>query len=210
MPLQIADRLAADIIEERYAPGERLNEKALAEQLGVSRSPVREAFRILENRALVTITPQRGARVTSPSLEEVDHLFEVRSALVGLAGRLAAKRRDANTLRELEALLAQLENALTDADGYARASAALTLGVSRASGNPKLVEMTVSFAHQIGRYARLGLASQARRDRSIQNWRSLVAAIRSQDGEHAELMQRTLATENRNAALAALRDRVGH
>lgn len=209
MPLQIADRLAADIIEERYAPGERLNEKALAEQLGVSRSPVREAFRILENRALVTITPQRGARVTSPSLDEVDHLFEVRSALVGLAGRLAAKRRDANTVRELEALLADLKGALPDADRYARASAALTLGVSRASGNPKLLEMTTSFAHQIGRYARLGLASQARRDRSMQNWRSLVAAIRSQDGEHAELMQRRLAAENRDAALAALRPRAG-
>lgn len=208
MPVQIADWLAIEIIEERYGPGARLNEQALAQHFGVSRAPVREALRILESRALVTITPQRGARVTALSYEEVDHLFEIRAALVGLAGRLAASRRTAAALEELERLLADLEGALEMPDAYARASAAATLAVARASGNPKLAAMIVSFAHQIGRYARLGLSSQARRERSIQNWRSTISAIRSRDVELAEMMQRTLATENRKAALAALEHRI--
>lgn len=208
MPVQIADWLAVEIIEERYGPGVRLNEQALAQHFGVSRAPVREALRILESRALVRITPQRGARVSALSHEEVDHLFEIRAALVGLAGRLAAGRRTAADLEELERLLADLEAALETPDAYARASAAATLAVARASGNPKLTAMIVSFAHQIGRYARLGLSSQARRERSIQNWRATISAIRSRDLELAEMMQRTLATENRKAALAALEKRI--
>jgi DNA-binding GntR family transcriptional regulator len=87
MPLQIADALAHDIIEERYAPGARLNENQNAAQWGVSRSPLREALRILEKRGLVVITPQRGARVTALSIEEVEQLFEIRAVLVGLAAK---------------------------------------------------------------------------------------------------------------------------
>jgi DNA-binding GntR family transcriptional regulator len=204
---QIADQLAIEIIEECLAPGERLNETLLSERFGVSRAPLREALRILEKRSLVTITPQRGARVRTLSAAEVDHLFEIRTVLVGLSGRLAALNRDAEKLDALERCLAALETACADPDGYARASAASTLEVARASGNPKLLEMIESFAQQIGRYARIGLSTQARRDRSLGNWHSLVAAIRARDGDLAELMQRTLAAENRKAAIEMLRSR---
>lgn len=204
---QIADWLAIEIIEERLAPGERLNEKLLADRLDVSRAPLREAFRILEKRSLVTITPQRGARVCVLSAAEVDHLFEIRTVLVGLAGRLAALNRSEAAMCSLEGRLDELERARTEPDNYARASATSTLEVARASGNPKLLEMIESFAQQIGRYARLGLSTQARRDRSLANWRSLVTAIRSRDGDLADLMQRTLAAENRKAAIEALHSR---
>lgn len=204
---QIADRLAIEIIEERLGPGERLNETLLAERFGVSRAPLREALRILEKRSLVTITPQRGARVRTLSATEVDHLFEIRTVLVGLSGRLAALNRSAEGLGALERCLDVLEQARADPDGYARASAASTLEVARASGNPKLLEMIESFAQQIGRYARIGLSTQPRRDRSLGNWRSLIAAIRARDGDLAELMQRTLAAENRKAAIEMLRSR---
>jgi DNA-binding GntR family transcriptional regulator len=204
LPHQIADWLAIEIIEERLEPGERLNETKLAERLKVSRAPLREAFRILEQRALVTITPQRGTRVRTLSAEEVDHLFEIRTVLVGLSGRLAAINRSPEAMATLEQRLEELEQAREDSDRYARASAASTLAVAGASGNPKLLEMIESFAQQIGRYARIGLSTQARRDRSLTNWRSLLAAIRSRDGDLAELMQRTLAAENRKAAIEAL------
>ena len=114
-----------------------------------------------------------------------------------------------NTLLALERCLDALEQSRKDPDGYARASAVGTLEVARASGNPKLLEMIESFAQQIGRYARIGLSTQGRRDRSLGNWRSLMTAIRSQDGDLAELMQRTLAAENRKAAVEMIGSRSG-
>ena len=95
MPSQIADWIAAEIVAERFAPGQRLNEKALSERLGISRAPLREALRMLETRGMVTITPQRGARVTLLSSEEMVHLFEIRAVLVGLAAREVDHTSDA-------------------------------------------------------------------------------------------------------------------
>jgi len=207
LPLQLADSIAAAIIEERLAPGERLNEKDLSEQFGVSRSPLREALRMLETRGMVTITPQRGARVTLLSRDEVLQLFEIRAVLVGLAAREVAQRTDAELVARLSPCLQALERTLSDPQGYAAASAAAALEIAQASGNPRLADMIRSFAHQIGRYARLGLVTQARRNRSLRNWRALFAAFRAGDAPTAESVQRLLADENRDAVLLALSER---
>jgi DNA-binding GntR family transcriptional regulator len=207
MPLQIADALAVDIIQERYAPGDRLNEVLIAAHWGVSRAPVREALRILETRGLVAIAPQRGARVTALSLEEVEQLFEIRAVLVGLAARRTASSMNAEAARRLDALLAKLEHALGSAERYQQASAAAAIEISRMSGSPPLAEMIVSFAHRIGRYARIGLASRTRRSRSIANWRTLVEAMQAGDAERAEGINRRLALENRDEAMRVLRQR---
>lgn len=207
LPLQLADSIAAAIIEERLAPGERLNEKDLAEQLGVSRSPLREALRMLETRGMVTITPQRGARVTMLSSDEVRQLFEIRGVLVGLAAREVAQRADPAILARLTPCLLALEASSSDPQGYATASAAAALEIAQASGNPRLADMIRSFAHQIGRYARLGLVTQARRDRSLRNWQALFAAFTTGDATTAESVQRRLADENRDAVLQALSER---
>jgi DNA-binding GntR family transcriptional regulator len=207
IPMQIADALARDIIQEHYAPGDRLNEVQIAAQWAVSRSPVREALRILETRGLVAITPQRGARVTVLSLQELEQLFEIRAALVALAARRAAANIGGDGRRRLDELLLDLERALGNAERYERASAAATIEIARMGGSPPLTEMIVSFAHRVGRYARLGLASRARRQRSIANWRVLVEAIQAGDSERAEAIQRSLALENRDEALRVLRER---
>lgn len=210
MPLQIADALAHAIIEERYAPGERLNEIQIAAKWGVSRSPLREALRILDKRGLVVITPQRGARVTALSLEEVEQLFEIRAVLVGLAAKGAANRVDGNAAQQLDVLLLQLEESLHDGERYERASATTTIEIAVMGRSPPLTEMIVSFAHRIGRYARLGLATQDRRTTSIAHWRSLVEAIQASDGELAETIHRRLALENRDEAVKVLRQRMNN
>lgn len=210
MPSQIADWIAAEIVAERFAPGQRLNEKALSEQLGISRAPLREALRMLETRGMVTIAPQRGARVTLLSGEEMVHLFEIRAVLVGLAAREVARRWDASVEQALAPCLDALERSLDDPAAYAQASASAALQIARASGNPRLAEMIQSFALQIGRYTRLGLSTRARRDRSIGNWRALFAAFRGADETLAEARQRLLATENRDAALRTIAERDAH
>jgi DNA-binding GntR family transcriptional regulator len=208
IPVQIADALAFDIIEERYAPGERLNEIRIAAQWDVSRSPVREALRLLEARGLVVITPQRGARVSALSVNEVEQLFEIRAVLVGLSARRAASTFELGAARRLDALLGRLEQSLDDAARYEQASAAATLEIAAMGGSPPLTEMIVSFAHRIGRYARIGLGSRARRVRSLENWRALFAAIRAADGGRAEEIHRRQALENRDEAVRVLHDRI--
>jgi DNA-binding GntR family transcriptional regulator len=207
LPTQIADGLALDIIQERYAPGERLNEVHIAAQWGVSRSPLREALRLLEQRGLVVITPQRGARVTALSLQEVEQLFEIRSVLVGLAARRAASNVNVESARRLDALLINLEAALGSTERYEQASAAASIEVAGMGGSDPLKEMIVSFAHRIGRYARLGLSSRARRKQSIANWRELVQAIHAGNARGAEAINRRLALENRDEAMRIMRQR---
>src|SRR4051812_42245246 len=73
-------------------PGERLVEDRLAERLGVSRTPVREAIRVLAREGFVEVTPGRGAAVANPPREEAEELFDVRMALEGLTARLAARK----------------------------------------------------------------------------------------------------------------------
>src|SRR5487761_2611963 len=93
--LQIAERIGEAIVDEQFAPGERLKEVDLATAFGVSRTTVHEALRILENRGLVRILPERGAQVTQLSRVELENLFEIRAVLLGLAASHAARNGEA-------------------------------------------------------------------------------------------------------------------
>jgi DNA-binding GntR family transcriptional regulator len=208
LPLQIAQRIGLAIVEERYAPGERLKEVELAAAFGVSRASVRESLRILESRGLVRILPQRGAQVTRLSREELENLFEIRAVLLGLAGRDAARRFEPTDRKALAARLGALGTALGDPLEYARASAAMVDAVARLSGNVQLAHMIDGFAQRIGRYTRLGLQSVERRSRSLASWKKLVAALAARDQDAAESISRRLALENRDAALVEIERRL--
>jgi DNA-binding GntR family transcriptional regulator len=207
LPLQIADRIGVAIVEEKFAPGERLKEVDLAAAFGVSRASIREALRILERRGLVRILPQRGAQVTLLSLSELENLFEIRAVLLGLASRHAARHFQSVSSKLLDSRLRAMAAARADARAYARASAALVATIASLSGNPQLAELLDGFAQRIGRYTLLGLAKQERRDRSLANWKKALQAIRGNDEEIAETVHRRLALENRDAALLELRRR---
>ena len=205
MPLQIAEQLTTAIIDEQYGPKERLKEIELAQHFGVSRSTIREALRILELRNLVRILPQRGAAITSLSRREVEDLFEIRAFLVGLIARRVASDCDEATASRLGVVFARLQASREDAPAYAKASAAAAIELSQLSRNEHLtLQLLTSFAHQIGRYTRLGLLSEARRKRSLQLWSKLFEAIRARNETEAEALNRQLAMENRDAALREL------
>lgn len=207
LPLQIAERIGEAIVDEQFAPGERLKEMDLATAFGVSRTTVREALRILENRGLVRILPQRGAQVTQLSRIELENLFEIRAVLLGLAARHAARNYEAPDQAILQARIIELAAGRDDAKAYARASAELVDCVARLSRNDQLAEMIAGFAQRIGRYTRLGLASRERRAHSLANWRRLVQAVAAKDQQAAEDINRRLALENRDAALIEIERR---
>src|SRR5688500_14542914 len=89
---QIADRLVRDIMRGVYKPGDRIREQEVADRLGASRGPVREALHIVEQDGLIENLPWRGARVVLLTLEDVEDLFSVTSALMEVVARLAAQR----------------------------------------------------------------------------------------------------------------------
>jgi DNA-binding GntR family transcriptional regulator len=96
------------IVSGEIAVGAKLNEVDIANALGVSRGPVREAFRALDQAGLVRVEKNRGVFVRQLSLEEASEIYEVRAALEGLIGRLAAQRIDADELEQLRAIVRKM------------------------------------------------------------------------------------------------------
>jgi len=140
---EIADQISERIIRMEIAPGERILEAGIAQELNVSHSPVREAMRILERYRLVELSPRRGARVTEMSELHVGWLFDIMIDLLGLIARLCSENR---TSEDLDRLIAQEEKATAcaandDSIEYFTALYEFSLLALKATGNPLLEQM---------------------------------------------------------------------
>lgn len=140
---EAADRLRTMITDGRLAPGARLNERVLCERLGVSRTPLREAFKRLAAERLIELTPNRGARVVALARADVEELFELMSALEGLSGELAAQRRTEPELAEIRALHYEMlaAHARRDLRTYYDLNHRIHRALNRCAGNGALTEM---------------------------------------------------------------------
>jgi DNA-binding GntR family transcriptional regulator len=139
----VADEVRRRIIEGTWIPGQRLVETQVATELGVSRNPVREAFRSLQAEGFLEMEPRRGTRVAVLSALEAGDLFDVRGALEELAAGLAARRRDPHDIAELREIV-RLGQTATDEGRLADLPPMNTryhLVLCRASGNPQLVSV---------------------------------------------------------------------
>lgn len=137
---QVVGRLRSMLVEGRIAPGAKLNERELAAELRVSRTPLREAIKRLAAEGLVDLLPNRGAvavRLTEP---DIVHTFEVLSELEGISGELAAQRVTPQELAELRALHYEMLAcfARRDLSGYYRLNARIHAGINDAARNPVL------------------------------------------------------------------------
>lgn len=209
LPEQIAAQLSERIVSGTYAPGQRIMEQAVAEEFDVSRGPVREALRLLEKEGLVMILPRRGAQVTNPTIEEVNEIFDIRAMLNGLRDRLIAESKQREqlvpVLEQEIAGLAQTAAKPGPGDDYIEIVLRLNRLLTQAAGNHRLQAILGSLAVQTVRYTRLGLSTPQRRRQSVQNWQSLLHAIRDGDGDAAERIARQRVINSRNAAVEHLR-----
>ena len=137
---QVVARLRTMLVEGRIAPGAKLNERTLSEQLRVSRTPLREAIKLLAAEGLVDLLPNRGAVAVKLTETDVLNTFEVLAELEGMSGELAAKRISEEQLSELRALhyemLACFER--QELSGYYRLNAQIHTLINDAASNPVL------------------------------------------------------------------------
>jgi DNA-binding GntR family transcriptional regulator len=204
---QIAEQIGNAIIRGELPPGERVREEEVAGRFSVSRGPVREALRILERDGLIRIQARRGARVTQLTVDEVDEVFELRCALLGVAARRVAEHGDRAVNAKLKAgveVLRRLSRG-DDSDAYVSTAHGLNMTIADASGSDLLRGMYFSLAYRTLRYTRLSLASERRRGQSARKWKLLASAIEAGDAVGAGQLAETLVRDSRNAVVAILR-----
>jgi DNA-binding GntR family transcriptional regulator len=207
-PDRIADsvytRLSDAIFAGRLRPGTRLSVPALAAQLGVSRSPVREAVQRLTAERLAREEPRRGAVVASVGTAELARLYEVREVLEGLAARLAVQNQGRRLVGELRSVLAAHELAVASTALAAHTEADLRFhGLIRAaSANPELIGMLDSIQARV-RLAMVTTTVTAGPRRALVDHQAILAAVSAGDPDLAEQRAREHIARLRQSLLDA-------
>jgi DNA-binding GntR family transcriptional regulator len=152
-----ADRIREEILAGGFRPGDHLVEAKIAEQLSISRGPVREAFKLLRAEGLLKEEPRRGTFVVSLSADDVREIYELRAALEGTAGRLLARAGDDTTMRRIRGLAESIDSAAAkgDAAAVSRADLAFHEGLCELSGNSRILEVFTRYVPTLRALLRL-------------------------------------------------------
>ena len=202
----VFETLREAIINQVLKPGERLMEIQLADEMGVSRTPVREAIRKLELEGLVVMVPRRGAYVAGISMKDIHEVFQVRGALEALAASLAAERITVEELEEMERQLFK-EAEETEANNLRSIVEIDTTFhelLYKAARNQKLIQMVNNLQEQLQRFRSASLARPGRSKTALEEHRKIVEAIAIRDTKLAEQLAREHIENAENAMLLSL------
>lgn len=189
----VVNRVREKIYAYELSPGDWIDEQRLAEELGISRTPMREGLKLLAAEGLVTVKPRRGSYVTKLTEEDVDEIFLLMARLEGWCAFEAATHLDPESLRTLEDLHEALEvHALAhDAGRYHETNVEFHGLIQRLSGNRWLANV-VADLRIVMRLARVQtLRYPGRFETSLDEHRDLMAALRARDPARAEATMRT-------------------
>lgn len=178
---QAVTRLRDRIVRGDLLAGERLKERVLIEQLGVSRTVVREALRQLESERLIRIEPQVGPFVVDISADEARQLYEVRAALEGTAARLAALNRTEDELKDLHDSLRYIDEHFEPFDDLLVAKERFYAALIRASHNEIIGEQLAGVQARISQLRRVTLKHQGRGRRMVEELTRVVSAVAAAD-----------------------------
>jgi DNA-binding GntR family transcriptional regulator len=196
-----------------FAPGSRLDEQQLAQRFAVSRTPVREAFRLLATTGLIEIRPRRGAFVTQVSPSELEELFVAMGELEATCARLAALSMAPTERRRLEALHARMEELAKagDATSFAEANHAFHTMIYAGAHNVVIADMTAALRRRLAPFRRAQFYLEGRPPRSHAEHDAVVRAIVDGDaaGAHAAMLHHVNLVEASFEELVATRWHVG-
>lgn len=183
----IFSTLREAIIMGELKPGERLMEVQLAEKMGVSRTPVREAIRKLELEGLVVMMPRRGAHVASLTDKDIMDVLEVRASLDGLATALATERISEDEIRELKHVQSQLVNYVEKGNlqGIIKKDIEFHDVIYKASKNDKLVQIANNLREQVYRFRVIYLKDFGSNEDVIKEHNEICSAILAKSSDEA-------------------------
>jgi len=187
---QIVSSLRESIIRGDLSPGQKITEPELAEKLGISRTPIREAFRQLESEGYLTVIPRRGAVVSSVSKKEIQDFFELKSLLEGYASRKAAPKIVERDIARLIRINDQLEVLAREKDvpAFFKKNNEFHSMLISFCGNDKLLEI---WSNQVRRFIKFriqALSAPGRLMDSVNQHRDIIDALSRKDGPLAESM----------------------
>ncbi|WP_006242585.1 GntR family transcriptional regulator [Mycolicibacterium tusciae] len=205
-----ADRIREQIVLGGFSQGEHLKEARIAEQLNVSRGPVREAFKILRAEGLLAEEPHRGTFVVSLTANDVRDIYQVRASIEELAVRLVCQAGDPQALATLRTLVAGISDAAAtgDASAVARADLAFHNGLCVLSGNSRVHEVFMRYVPTIRGLLRLDERIMPSLGEVACQHAPIVDAIESRDEELAARLAREHSLEA-GRLLVALLDESG-
>lgn len=197
----VFEELRNAIFKGELKPNQRLIEEDIAKQMGISRTPVREALRMLENEGLVMHVPRRGVLVTGFSDEDIDEIYKIRGVLEGLAASLAVDRITNKEINELENILRDMKTLINEGkfnklmELHNRFNYVLT----RACRSPRLCGMIDTMQEYLEETRMISLSSKERQIKAHEEHVSIVEAIKSKD---KELVEKLVRDHTENARLA--------
>ena len=209
LPLRdvVFNTLRQAILTGELKPGERLMEIHLANRLGVSRTPIREAIRKLELEGLVTMIPRRGAEVAQITEKSMKDVLEVRRTLDALSAELACERISPEEEAELKKACLNFESAVKtkDTKAIAKADVAIHDIIAAATGNQRLIQLINNLAEQMYRYRFEYIKDATQHDRIIEEHRIIYESIVKKDKEAAAEMAKTHIDNQEKAVIARIR-----
>ena len=209
LPLRdvVFNTLRRAILTGTLKPGERLMEVHLANKLGVSRTPIREAIRKLELEGLVVMVPRKGAEVAKISEKSLKDVLEVRRALDELIAKLACSRITREQLSELREAADEFEKATKteDTSTIARADIAFHDIIMEATGNLRLKQLVNNLAEQMYRYRFVYLKDESKHSMLVKEHSRIYDAIKNNDTEAAMEAARIHIDNQEKAIIAHIR-----
>lgn len=194
LPLRdvVFNTLRKAILTGSLKPGERLMEVHLANKLGVSRTPIREAMRKLELEGLVVMIPRRGAEVAQITEKSLNDVLEVRKALDALSVELACERITEEEIAELETACEEFEQATKgkDASVIAKADVRLHDIIVQATGNQRLLQLVNNLSEQMYRYRFVYIKDESQHEKLIEEHKEIYESILIRDKERASAAAR--------------------
>ena len=204
---EAADRIRDLIVQGRLAPGTRLNERLLTEQLGLSRTPLRESFKVLATEGLVELLPNRGAIVSQIDPARLAETLAVMGALEALAGELACRHATDAQLNEIRALHYEMRahHARGDLAGYFKFNQAIHLKIVKYSGNAVLNHAYRQMNGYVRRARYMANLSQERWDAAVREHDEILAALGARNVERIK----ALLSDHLAHKLASVMDELG-